>query len=83
MTQADSIPQNTKNAATIPDRIIRLQTVIDRTGLSRSSIYRAMHAGKFPARFHMPPSGHSIGWSEREIDNFVAELKTAQNKEGK
>ena len=32
-----------------PDRIIRLRTVLHRTGLSRSTLYRKMLEGTFPA----------------------------------
>ena len=32
-----------------PDRIIRLNTVLDRTGLSRSTIYRKIAEGYVPA----------------------------------
>ena len=31
-----------------PDRIIRLKTVLARTGLSRSTIYRKIAEGTFP-----------------------------------
>jgi len=31
-----------------PDRIIRLKTVLTRTGLSRSTIYRKIAEGTFP-----------------------------------
>ena len=33
-----------------PDRIIRLKTVLARTGLSRSTIYRKIAEGTFPPR---------------------------------
>jgi hypothetical protein len=33
-----------------PDRIIRLKTVLSRTGLSRSTIYRKIAEGTFPAQ---------------------------------
>lgn len=32
-----------------PERIIRLKTVLARTGLSRSAVYRKMAEGTFPA----------------------------------
>jgi predicted DNA-binding transcriptional regulator AlpA len=35
---------------TAPDRILRLNTVLDRTGLSRSTLYRKVQEGSFPAR---------------------------------
>ena len=31
-----------------PDRILRLKTVLDRTGLTRSTMYRKMQNGSFP-----------------------------------
>jgi hypothetical protein len=31
-----------------PDRILRIRTVIDRTGLSRSTLYRRIDQGSFP-----------------------------------
>lgn len=33
-----------------PDRIIRLNTVLDRTGPSRSTFYRKIAEGTFPAQ---------------------------------
>ena len=33
-----------------PDRIVRLKTVLARTGLSRSTIYRKIAEGTFPPR---------------------------------
>jgi len=42
-----------------PDRIIRLKTVLSRTGLSRSTIYRKIAEGTFPARARSRPSSKS------------------------
>ena len=36
-----------------PDRIIRLKTVLARTGLSRSTIYRKIAEGTFPAQLQI------------------------------
>jgi prophage regulatory protein len=33
-----------------PDRIIRLRTVLTRTGLSRSTLYRKIAEGTFPSQ---------------------------------
>lgn len=33
-----------------PDRILRIKTVLERTGLSRSTMYRKMQDGTFPQR---------------------------------
>lgn len=52
-----------------PDRIIRLITVLDRTGLSRSTIYRKIAEGTFPAQLKI--SVHGAGWRESEINRWV------------
>ena len=53
-----------------PDRIIRLDTVLARTGLSRSTIYRKMVEGTFPAKLKISTNG--TGWKESDIDRWVA-----------
>ena len=45
-----------------PDRIIRLRTVLSRTGLSRSTIYRKIAEGTFPAQLKISTNG--TGWHE-------------------
>jgi len=54
-----------------PDRIVRLKTVLDRTGLSRSTIYRKIEEGTFPAQIRISING--AGWRESEIDRWVAD----------
>lgn len=54
-----------------PDRIIRMRTVHDRTGLSESTIYRKMKDGTFPAKIGISANG--TGWHESEIDRWVAD----------
>lgn len=54
-----------------PDRIIRMQTVRDRTGLSESTIYRKMRDGTFPAKLGISANG--TGWHESEIDRWIAD----------
>jgi prophage regulatory protein len=52
-----------------PDRIIRLRTVLARTGLSRSTLYRKIAEGTFPAQLRI--SIHGAGWRESDIDLWV------------
>jgi len=52
-----------------PDRIIRLNTVLNRTGLSRSTIYRKIAEGTFPAQLRI--SVHGAGWRESDINRWV------------
>jgi prophage regulatory protein len=54
-----------------PDRIIRLKTVLSRTGLSRSTIYRKIAEGTFPAQLKISTNG--TGWHESDIDRWIAD----------
>lgn len=53
-----------------PDRIIRFKTVLARTGLSRSTIYRKIAEGTFPAQLKISANG--AGWHESEISRWIA-----------
>jgi prophage regulatory protein len=52
-----------------PDRIIRLKSVLDRTGLSRSTVYRKIQEGTFPPQLKISVNG--TGWRESEIARWV------------
>lgn len=52
-----------------PDRIVRLKTVLDRTGLSRSTIYRKIAEGTFPSQIRISING--AGWRESDIDCWI------------
>jgi prophage regulatory protein len=51
------------------DRIIRMNTVLGRTGLSRSTIYRKIAEGTFPAQLKISTNG--AGWRESDIDRWI------------
>jgi prophage regulatory protein len=57
-----------------PDRIIRLKTVLARTGLSRSTIYRKTAEGTFPPQIKISINGS--GWHEAEINRWIADPVT-------
>lgn len=52
-----------------PDRIIRLKTVLARTGLSRSTLYRKIAEGTFPAQIKISVNG--AGWRESDVNRWV------------
>lgn len=54
-----------------PDRIVRMKTVLARTGLSKSTIYRKIAEGTFPARLKISING--AGWRESDINRWVAD----------
>lgn len=54
-----------------PDRIIRLKTVLHRSGLSRSTVYRKMEEGTFPQQIKLGING--AGWKESELNRWIAD----------
>jgi prophage regulatory protein len=52
-----------------PDRILRLNAVLDRTGLSRSTLYRKMQRGTFPRNVQI--STRCAGWRESAINDWL------------
>ncbi|WP_077228471.1 helix-turn-helix transcriptional regulator [Sphingomonas hengshuiensis] len=53
-----------------PDRILRIRTVLERTGLSRSTLYRKMGEGTFPPNTRI--STRCIGWRASAIAAWLA-----------
>ena len=54
-----------------PDRIVRMKTVLARTGLSRSTIYRKIAEGTFPPQVRISVNG--AGWRESDINRWIAD----------
>lgn len=52
-----------------PDRILRLNAVLDRTGLSRSTLYRKIQNGTFPKNLQI--STRCAGWRESAIEAWM------------
>jgi len=52
-----------------PDRILRIKTVLERTGLSRSTMYRKMQSGTFPKNVQI--STRCAGWRECEVNEWL------------
>ena len=62
------------------DRILRLPEVIEKTGISRSSIYEQMQLGLFPKQLRL--GKRMVGWSEAEIEEHLAELSRPSPRHG-
>lgn len=52
-----------------PDRILRLNTVLDRTGLSRATLYRKVQAGTFPRQVKI--AERCAGWRESAVNDWM------------
>lgn len=53
------------------DKIIRIKTVLARTGLSRSTLYRKIAEGTFPSQVRI--SVHGAGWRESAVNRWIAD----------
>jgi prophage regulatory protein len=58
----------------IQSQILRINQVIEISGLSRSSIYRLVHIGLFPKPIKIGIS--AVGWVAAEIDQWIADRKS-------
>ncbi|WP_129791751.1 AlpA family transcriptional regulator [Sphingosinicella sp. CPCC 101087] len=52
-----------------PDRILRIHTVLERTGLSRSTLYRKIQQGTFPRQIAI--STRCAGWRESAVADWM------------
>ena len=57
-----------------PGRILRLKSVLERTGLSRSTLYRKIQAGTFPRQVRI--AARCVGWRESAIDMWVGNAES-------
>lgn len=51
------------------DRILRIGMVLDRTGLSRSTLYRKIENGTFPRQLRI--SIRCVGWRESAVNAWM------------
>ena len=52
-------------------KILRLPSIIELTGLSRSTIYLRISKGEFPAPVSL--GGRAVGWVEEDVNIWLAE----------
>ena len=53
-------------------RLIRLPEALERTGLTRTRCYVLIAKGEFPQPVKLAPNARAIGFSEPEIDAWIA-----------
>ena len=59
-------------------RSLRIEKVMSKVGLSRSTIWRRERAGDFPRRRQISPG--IVAWLEEEIDEWLAARPPVKNK---
>ena len=67
-----------QRGANMATAILRLPTVKDRTGLSRSTIYLRISQGKFPKPVSL--GGRAVGWIEVEIEDWLNQQITTSRQ---
>lgn len=50
-------------------RILRVDEVVERVGVGRTTLWRWERAGRFPARRQL--GDQSVGWLEAEVDAWI------------
>ncbi|ARL11083.1 hypothetical protein BOC45_10505 [Burkholderia pseudomallei] len=58
-----------------PARVLRMRSLTDRVGLSKSEIYRRVAAGRFPQSVKLGPK--SVGWLESDVDAWITSMQDA------
>jgi prophage regulatory protein len=62
---------NFERSETTPEMILRLREVLQRTGLSRSTLYNRIAKRQFPHQVSL--GGRSVGWVRGDVEDWIAE----------
>ena len=55
------------------DRVLRRPEVEDKSGLCERQLRILESEDRFPKRFLISENGRAVGWSENEVDEWLAE----------
>ncbi|NTE44172.1 helix-turn-helix transcriptional regulator [Agrobacterium pusense] len=58
-------------------RILPIEEVIERTGLSRRTLYTEMSEGRFPKGVQL--TSRRVGWPEKDVESWTAEKIAARD----
>ncbi len=71
-------PLKSSSASAKHDRFLKIQAVLDRVGIARSTVYAYMETGNFPTPIKI---GRASFWSEIEITAWMDALKKQAGKQ--
>lgn len=54
-----------------PLKLIRIKSVIQLTGLSKSYLYELCNKDLFPKNVQLVPGGSSVAWVEKEVFDWI------------
>lgn len=62
--------------------LLRLPLVEVATGYKKSTLYRLIQRGEFPAPISLSPSGRASAWVEEEVNSWVQKRIAESRKNG-
>lgn len=68
--QSQATKKQTIEAAQLPDALLRLETVIQATGLSTATIYRKVASGQFPKPSRIAGS-RAVRWPAASVRSWI------------
>lgn len=60
-------------------KLIRIQEVMERTALRKSTIYKYMNLGKFPQQIKL--SARAVAWVESEVEAWIRDHMAQRDEE--
>ena len=63
-------------------KLVRIKSVVELTGLSKSYIYELSNKGLLPKSIQLVPGGTSVAWVESEIRDWIDSRIQERNQEG-
>jgi prophage regulatory protein len=54
----------------MPNKLLRLPQVLDRTGLSRTTLYLRISEGEFPKQVSL--GARSVAWVEASVEDWIS-----------
>lgn len=57
-------------------RVLRINEVCNKLGVSRSTLYLWIDQGILPAPFKINPHGRAVGYLESQIDAYLTKIST-------
>jgi prophage regulatory protein len=62
-------------------KLIRIRSVVELTGLSKSYVYQLVALGQFPKSIQLVPGGSSVAWVATEIQDWIKSRIDARDGE--
>lgn len=62
------------------NKLIRIKSVLEMTGISKSYLYQLVKSGEFPKPVQLIKGGKAVAWIESEVQSWVESRIQARNE---